>query len=108
MNCTFRGYNLNTSKVECDCIINPGLNILDTNKTDLINKLKSTKTTTNLDVMQCTEIFTSTEDLKSNPGFFLLILILVIFFIVFIIFCIKGYNSLENKIEDVTYAMNIF
>ena len=103
MNCTFRGYNLNTSKVECDCIINPGLNILDINKTDLINKLKSTKTTTNLDVMQCTEIFTSTEDLKSNPGFFLLILILVIFFIVFIIFCIKGYNSLENKIEDVIY-----
>ena len=103
LNCTFRGYNPNTSKVECDCIINPGLNILDINKTDLINKLKSTKTTTNLDVMQCTEIFTSTEDLKSNPGFFLLILILVIFFIVFIIFCIKGYNSLENKIEDVIY-----
>ena len=103
VNCTFRGYNPNTSKVECDCIINPGLNILDINKTDLINKLKSTKTTTNLDVMQCTEIFTSTEDLKSNPGFFLLILILVIFFIVFIIFCIKGYNSLENKIEDVIY-----
>ena len=103
VNCTFRGYNPNTSSVECDCIINPGLNILDINKTDLINKLKSTKTTTNLDVMQCTEIFTSTEDLKSNPGFFLLILILVIFFIVFIIFCIKGYNSLENKIEDVIY-----
>ena len=103
LNCTFRGYNPNTSSVECDCIINPGLNILDINKTDLINKLKSTKTTTNLDVMQCTEIFTSTEDLKSNPGFFLLILILVIFFIVFIIFCIKGYNSLENKIEDVIY-----
>ena len=103
VNCTYRGYNPNTSKVECDCIINPGLNILDINKTDLINKLKSTKTTTNLDVMQCTEIFTSTEDLKSNPGFFLLILILVIFFIVFIIFCIKGYNSLENKIEDVIY-----
>ena len=103
VNCTYRGYNTNTSKVECDCIINPGLNILDINKTDLINKLKSTKTTTNLDVMQCTEIFTSTEDLKSNPGFFLLILILVIFFIVFIIFCIKGYNSLENKIEDVIY-----
>ena len=103
VNCTYRGYNPNTSKVECDCIINPGLNILDINKTDLINKLKSTKTTTNLDVMQCTEIFTSTEDLKSNPGFFLLILILVIFFIVFIIFCSKGYNSLENKIEDVIY-----
>ena len=40
---------------------------------------------------------------KINPGFFLLIFILVIFIVIFIIFCIKGYNSLKNNIEDVIY-----
>ena len=40
---------------------------------------------------------------KKNAGFFSLIIILAIFIIIFIIFCSKGYNSLENKIDDIIY-----
>ena len=100
-NCTFKGYNKNTSNVECDCIINTGINRLDMNQSELINKLTTTKNVMNVDVVQCTEILTSSEDLKSNPGFFLLIIILVIFIIIFIIFCCSGYKNLKKNIENV-------
>jgi len=102
-NCSFKGYNVNSSKVECDCIINAGLNKLDINETNLLNKLESIKSLINADVVKCSEILSSTEDLKSNPGFYLLIFILVIYIIIFIIFWIKGYNSLKLKIEDIIY-----
>ena len=102
-NCTFKGYN--NSKVECDCLINTGLNRLNMNQTELLNKLKSTKSIINMDVMQCTEILISKEDLESNPGFYLLIFILVVFIIIFIIFWIKGYNNLKDEIENVIYKI---
>ena len=102
-NCTFKGYNPNSSKVECDCLINTGINRLDINQADLLNKLKSSKNIMNVDVIQCSEVLTSTEDIKSNPGFFLLVIILVIFIIIFIIFYCRGYNILKNKIEDIIY-----
>mgnify|MGYP002626427099 CR=1 FL=1 len=103
VNCTFKGYDINTSKVECDCKINTGINRLNSviNENDLINKLSTNKNILNMDVIQCTEVLTSSENIISNPGFFLLLFILVIFIIVFSIFCTKGYKALENKIEEV-------
>ena len=56
----------------------------------------------NLGVTSC-NVFSSDENIKSNTGFFLLLLILAIFIIIFIIFCSKGYNLLENKIDEVIY-----
>ena len=103
VNCTFKGYDINTSKVECDCKINTGINRLnpEINENDLINKLSTNKNMLNMDVVQCTEVLTSSENIISNPGFFLLLFIFVIFIIVFSIFCTKGYKALENKIEEV-------
>ena len=59
----------------------------------------------NADVVKCKEILSSTQDLKSNPAFYLLIFILVIYIIIFIIFWIKEYNSLKVKIEEVIYKI---
>ena len=101
VNCTFKGYNQSTSQAECDCIINSGLKQLDNNQNDLIIKLIISKNNINGEVMKCSGLLTDTENLKSNPGFFLLIFILVIFIIIFIIFCVKGYNSLKRNIQEV-------
>ena len=54
-------------------------------------------------MVKCKEILSSTQDLKLNPAFYLLIFILVIYIIIFIIFWIKGYNSLKLKIEDIIF-----
>ena len=49
--------------------------------------------------MKCGDLLTATENIKNNTGFFLLGLIIALFIIVMIIFCIRGYNNLENKID---------
>ena len=103
INCTFIGYN--SSKVECNCKIYTGLNRLGMNQTDLLNKLEAIKSVLNMGIMQCSEILSSKEDLKSNPGFYLLIFILIIFIIIFVIFWVKGYDNLKEEIEKVINKM---
>ena len=101
-NCTFKEYDFNISRIKCDCKLNAGLNRLDNiNQEKLLNQLNANKNTLNLDVMQCTQILSSTEDIKTNPGFYLLIFILIIFIIIFIIFFIKGRKELKKKIDNV-------
>ena len=56
----------------------------------------------NLGITSC-NVLGSKENIKSNIGFYSLILIFSIFIIVFIIFCTKGYNKLENKMDEVIY-----
>ena len=100
-NCTFKNYDFNTSKIQCDCILSQGINRLNNSEDNLLNKIANDKNIFNLDVMQCSQVFSSKEDIQKNPGFFLLIFILVIFLIISIIFFIKGYGTLKNKIEEV-------
>ena len=56
----------------------------------------------NLGITSC-NVLSSKEDIETNSGFYSLLIILVIFIIIFIIFCTKGYNLLENKIDEVIY-----
>ena len=105
VNCTFKGYNTNTSTVQCECIQNQGLDRLNNEKNDLVIKIESSKSSSNIDVMQCSDVFNNSEELSTNPGFLSLIIILVIFFIVFIIFFIKGYNLLKQNMNDVIDKM---
>ena len=69
-NCTYKGYNSNNSKVECNCKINAGLDRLDMNQIDLLNKLQNSKNLINADVVQCSEVLSSAENIKSNQDFF--------------------------------------
>ena len=63
----------------------------DINPNDLLNKIQSKKSSSNLGVTQCLNIFSSPEEIKSNSGFYTLLIILIIFVIVFILFFIlKG------------------
>ena len=54
-------------------------------------------------VTRCMNVFNSPDDIKSNSGFYLLLIILIIFIIVFIIFYVKGKNLFENKIDTIIY-----
>ena len=103
--CDFNGYNKTTSDAICNCNIENDLfySISDINENSLLYEIKNEKSSSNLGVTQCYNIFTSPEDIKSNSGFFLLLIILVIFLIVFILFCIKGRNLLENEIDEIIH-----
>ena len=102
--CRYIKYNSTNKNVECDCNIKNNLNFsrADINSKYLLNQIENIdKKTTNLGVTKCFR--GTTEQVKSNSGFYLLLLILIIFIIVFILFCLKGKNMFENKIEEVIH-----
>ena len=101
--CVYKGYNSTTSKAICDCNIKNDLDYSSNNTDNLLNKIDSGKGSSNIGVTQCFNVFENTEQIKSNSGFYLLLLILAIFIIIFILFCSKGKRALERKIDDVIY-----
>ena len=104
--CIFIGYNTLNSKALCDCNIKSEIKYSenDINKDDLLNKIKSDKSSSNIKVTQClNEALSSTENIKTNSGFISLLIILIAFIIVFIIFCIKGKEMLINKIDEIIF-----
>ena len=101
-NCTYKGYNSSTSKAQCECKTKSNLYSLeDLTGDDLLNKLENEQKITNLNLMKCSNLLSSPENIKNNTGFFLLGIIIALFIIVMIIFCVRGYNNLENKIDEV-------
>ena len=101
-NCTFKGYSSNTSKAECECKTKSYLyTVEDFYSDDFLDKMENEEKITNLNLMKCSNLISSADDIKNNPGFFLLALIIILFIIVMIIFCVRGYNNLEKKIDEV-------
>ena len=98
--CVYKGYNSNTSQVGCDCQIKSDLSFTNDleNQNGLLNKIETSKSSNNLGVTQCFN--GSSEQLKSNSGFYVLLFIIAIFIIIFIIFCTRGYGSLETQIDN--------
>ena len=103
--CVFKGYNSSTSKAICDCHIKNDMaySINDIDSNNLLNQMESEKSISNLGITQCLNVFGDPDEIKSNSGFYSLLIILAIFVIIFIIFCIKGRNLLEQKVDEVIY-----
>ena len=103
-NCSFLRYEINNSRVACECKIKNEFSFSynETNINDLLTKLEGEKSKSNLDIISC-NVLGSKDNIETNTGFYLLLLILTIFIIVFIIFCNKGYNLLEDKIDTIIH-----
>ena len=102
--CSFLRYEINNSRVACECKIKNEFSFSynETNINDLLTKLEGEKSKSNLDIISC-NVLGSKDNIETNTGFYLLLFILAIFIIIFIIFCTKGYNSLEDKIESIIH-----
>ena len=106
--CDFSDYDKNKQKANCSCSVKEESNRytdMNINKTKLyenFGEIKNNVGASNLGITSC-NVFSSKENIESNTGFFLLLIIIALFIVVFIIFCTKGYNLLENKIDDVIY-----
>ena len=103
--CDFSDYNENIKTANCSCTVKESSDSfadMNINKSKLYDnfEINNKKDFSNLGITSC-NILASKENIESNTGFFLLLIILVIFVVIFIIFCSRGYNSLENKIDGV-------
>ena len=101
-------YDYNQKKVNCSCKVKKAsynIEDMNINKTILykdFENIENKKDIANLAITSC-NVLDSKENIEKNTGFFLLLIILILFIIVFIIFCIKGYNLLEDKMDEIIY-----
>ena len=103
--CIYGGYNISTSKVECKCSPKNFFAYLNRtrneNNLQILNTVYAEKKNYNLDVTQCINLFTSKDEIKSNPSFYILLLIIILLFIIGIFFCCKSYRELNYKMNNV-------
>ena len=105
-NCIYQGFIGNNKKVGCDCNIKDDLTFYndETNQGDLLYKMDSSKSSSNIKVTKCfNNVFNTPKKLFSNSGFLILFIILIVFIIIFIIFCKKGRQLIINKIDEIIY-----
>ena len=106
--CFFYSYYEDIKVVNCSCKVketSPNFEDMTINITKLSEDLGITdknQLISNFGITSC-NVITSGENIKSNTGFYLLLFILIIFIIIFIVFCIRGYEMIENKINEVIY-----
>ena len=106
--CALSYYNEYSQKAMCSCRVTVSTDKfedMNINKSKLYDNFDDTsnkKQVSNLGITSC-NVLGDTDNIISNTGFFLLLIILAIFVIIFIIFCTRGYNSLENKIDQVIH-----
>ena len=107
-NCDLDNYDYDLSRANCSCAIKESSDSffdMNINKDKLYEKFGETNNKmdiSNLKVTSC-NVLSSKENIESNAGFYSLLIIVVAFVVVFIVFCRKGYNSLEEKIDEVIY-----
>ena len=104
--CDFNGYDHDTQKANCSCKVqesSSSIANIGINTEKLYEKFEdSNKEFSNLGLESC-NVFASKENIISNAGFFLLLIIIFLFIIISILFCTKGYRMLEDKINNVIY-----
>ena len=106
--CNFSDYNYDEKKAICSCLIKESpssfadMNIDISKLYENFENINNKNGISNLGLISC-NVLSSTENIESNTGFYLLLFILVFFVIIFIIFYSKGYNMIEDTIDDAIF-----
>ena len=105
--CIFKGYNAELKQVICECNYQYKDGFLseeDLYIGNLVYQMKNEEKITNFEVMKCSYLITSADDIKKNPGFYIPLFGLILLFFIMILFCFKGYNNLSQRIDEAIKA----
>ena len=97
INCEYKGYDINTKAVNCECDIKSIKNVFE-NKKQLLNEFINIKSIMNIDIIKCYKILLNFRELKFNLGSLIIFGLFFLSLIFSIVFCAKGYNSFINYI----------
>ena len=108
-NCKYTKYDLNTKKVICECFIKinfPLISEIEINKDKLLTNFVNFKNSININVIKCYKQLFDIEGLKNNIGNYTIGSIIIITLILSILFKIKGYNIIKNRIYEIIKNIN--
>ena len=103
-NCTYKGYNSKTLKVECECKIKNKINFfseIQIDKKKFINQLISIKKISNIWVVKCYYLVFSSLGLQTNIGSYILLITIFINIALTILFFKIAYPLLPKKIKEI-------
>ena len=98
--CEFKGYNINTKKVDCECPIK--VNILtfsqiNIDKNKLYDKFTDIRNIMNINLMKCYKILFTKDGIVYNIGSYIVLCVVILYFISIFVFY-KNDLRIINKI----------
>ena len=108
-NCEYSNYNTTNKKALCECKAKGTITSIPeikSNKEKLLNAFTDLKNAINLEVMKCFKKFFSKNGFIKNIGSYALLVIILIHIASIILFSLKGYNILYNKVQDIAKNKN--
>ena len=103
-NCTYKGYNFENKNVKCECQIKSEFKLSSDIRIEsktLLNNFIDIKKLSNIGVIKCYKLLFIDDGLIKNIGSYILLFIIFLTIIFSILFCIKGYKQLYNKINQI-------
>ena len=101
-NCEYKKYDSNNKKAVCECNIKKKFREeikIDSNK--FLNNFKNIKETINLEVVKCYKLLITKDAIKFNIGNYIMMAIILPEIVLLILFKIKGYKKLLDKINEI-------
>ena len=102
--CEYNNYDYNNKKVLCECFTKTkiaSLSEIEINKDKLLRNFIDIKNIININVLRCFKEVFNKEKLIFNLGFIIMGIIILITFILSILFKIKEYSDLKNRIYKI-------
>ena len=101
-NCIFKGYNSTLKEVICECKI---ANHLFGPNSEISQKVlfqfeDNEMQISNIFLFKCYYLITSLDDIRANPGFYILVFVMCFHVLMMLLFVIKGYSSLSQRIDE--------
>ena len=103
--CEYTKYDYIVKKVSCECSVKtecPPVSEIETNKKNLLINFIDLKNIININVIKCYKEVFKKDELKHNIGFYIMSTIIILTLILSILFKIKGYANLKNKINEIS------
>ena len=103
--CTYNGYNINTSKALCQCKIKTKFSTfseyINKSKNELLNNFVDIKKISNVFILKCGNFLFKKSSLIKNIGNYIILLVIFIHIIGLIIYSIKGFKILLKDIKEI-------
>ena len=108
--CNYKGYDLNTKRVQCECPVKEEIKVEESTKNNLFGNLFSGDGFSNIKVLKCYKLVFSKKGQKNNKGSIIFLCVILILFISCIIYAInqeKYIASNIRKINNEKYKNNL-
>ena len=101
--CDLREYSFNNKKVKCECLTKTTLTPLNDNinSDNFFHNFINIKKNSNIEIIKCYKVLFTKDRIIKNIGNYIYIIIILIDIVLVILFKLKGYKKILNKMDNI-------